>query len=172
MRLALLGATLLCVCSCAAAPLRLERYRGAYSTHFEGIPDQAEACAVLHNRGSTPVEWVELRLTSQSALGDVRSELKSSWVYRARIEPGARIAVRFEHPPVGEEIRVRLVRAGAGGRPPHNGRPLRSAKDCSDESLLAELDARLRERADASVEIHAAARTTRDAAEDELVASP
>ena len=42
--------------SCATGAVRLERYRGAYSTHFEGIPDQAEICAVLRNRSARPVE--------------------------------------------------------------------------------------------------------------------
>jgi len=53
MRLATLCAALalVLVSGCASTPLHVERYRGAYSTHFEGIPDRAEACAVVRNAG-------------------------------------------------------------------------------------------------------------------------
>jgi hypothetical protein len=104
MRRAHLLLALLALSSCATGAVRLERYRGAYSTHFEGIPDQAEICAVVRNLGTRPIEWVELRLISTSQLAEAPSTWKSTWVHRGRIEPGAQVALRFDHPPMADEI--------------------------------------------------------------------
>jgi hypothetical protein len=171
MRRAPLAIALLALLSCASGAVRLERYRGAYSTHFDGIPDQSEICAVVRNKSARPVEWLELRLESTSRLAAAPLEARSSWVYRGRIEPGARVALRFEHAPMADEIAVRVARVGRDARAPLNGRPLRLTEECSDEALQAALDAGLEAREATGAEVRAAARKTADPA-DELVAGP
>jgi len=169
-RVAPLCAALFWLSACASGSVRLERYRAAYSTHFEGIPDQAEACAVVRNRGARPIAWVELRMRARSHFGgDVA--LQSKWIYRGRIEPGAKVALRFLHPPAADEIEVRYVRAGADDPGPQYGRPLALAPECSDEALHAAIDAELRGRTAPAIEVRAAARATEDA-DDALVAAP
>ncbi|MFI5314180.1 MAG: hypothetical protein ACHQ6T_00635 [Myxococcota bacterium] len=161
----------LCLSACAPGPVRLERYRAAYSTHFAGIPDQAEACAVVRNRGSHAVAWVELRVIGRSHFaGD--SPLRSKWVYRGSIEPGQSVALRFLYPPVADQIEVSLARAGADGSGPQNGRPLALAAECSDGALRAALDVQLRGRTAPDIEVRAAERTTPDSTDDALLASP
>jgi hypothetical protein len=169
-RVALVCAALFWLSACAPGSVRLERYRAAYSTHFEGIPDQAEACAVVRNRGARAIDWVELRMQTRSHFGgDVA--LQSKWIYRGRIEPGAIVALRFVHPPVADEIEVRFARAGANGPGPENRRPLALAPECSDEALHAVIDAELRGRTAPDIEVRAALRATPDA-DDALVAAP
>ena len=163
MRRAPLLLALLALYSCATGAVRLERYRGAYSTHFEGIPDQAEVCAVVRNRGARPVEWVELRLLSTSQLADTPATWKSTWVYRGRIEPGQRIALRFENPPMADEIELAVARVGRDPRVPKNGRPLRIAGECSEEALRVALLAELEDRTAPDMEVRAAAQLTPDA---------
>jgi hypothetical protein len=170
-RLAPLCAALLCLSACAPGSVRLERYRAAYSTHFEGIPDQSEACAVVRNRGERALEWLELRLRVRSHFG-ADTPLRSKWVYRGRIEPGETVALRFVHPPVADEIEVSFARAGSGESGPQNGRPLARAKECSDAALRAALDAELRERTAPDIQVRDAARVTPDATDDALVAAP
>jgi hypothetical protein len=170
-RFAPLCVALLFCFACASGPVRLERYRAAYSTHFEGIPDQAEACALVRNRGARPIAWLELRLRVSSHFG-ADTSLKSKWVYRGLIEPGQTVALRFVHPPVADEIEVTFARAGADGSGPDNGRPLALAKECSDTALRAALDAELRDRTAPAIELRSATRLTPDAAADTLVAAP
>jgi hypothetical protein len=169
---ALLCAALLLSLACATAPLRLERYRAAYSTHFEGIPDQAEACALVRNTSPQTITWVELRMRATSRFAGSERVQKSGWVYRGRIEPGAVVALRFVHPPVADEIEVRLARAGAGGPGPHEGRPVLASEDCSDEGLRVVLSRELSGHTAPDIELHAAARATPDLAGDGLVAEP
>jgi hypothetical protein len=163
MRRAPLLLALLALCSCATGAVRLERYRGAYSTHFEGIPDQAEVCAVVRNRSERPVEWVELRLLSTSQLADAPATWRSTWVYRGRIEPGQHVALRFDNPPMADEIKIAVARVGRDKRVPRNGRPLRIADECSEETLRVELLAELEDRAAPDMVVRAAAQLTPDA---------
>lgn len=157
--------------SCATGAVRLERYRGAYSTHFEGIPDQAEICAVVRNRSARPVEWVELRLRSTSQLADAPKAWKSTWIHQGRIEPGETVALRFENPPMADEIELEVVRVGRDGRTPRNARPLRVTAECSEESLRAALLAELEDREAPHIEVRPAAQLTPDAKPD-LIATP
>ena len=171
MRRAPLAFALLSLLSCASGAVRLERYRGAYSTHFDGIPDQSEICAVVRNRSGHSLDWVELRLDSSSRLAAEPTRVRSTWLYLGRIEPGERVALRFEHAPMADEIEVRVGRVGSDVRAPLSDRPLRKAHECSDEGLRAALDATLEEREATRAEVRAAARQSADAA-DELVAEP
>lgn len=157
--------------SCATGAVSLERYRGAYSTHFEGIPDQAEMCAVVRNRSARPVEWVELRLRSTSQLADAPRAWKSSWVHQGRIEPGETVSLRFENPPMADEIELEVVRVGRDARTPRSARPLRITGECSDESLRAALRAELEDRAAPHIELRPATQLTPDAPPD-LIATP
>lgn len=168
MRRAPLALALLALSACASGAVRLERYRGAYSTHFDGIPDQSEICAVVRNKSGRAVEWIELRLDSKSHLAANPVEWSSTWLYRGRIEPGERVALRFEHAPMADEIEVRVARIGRDDRAPLNGRPLSEAEECSDEALRAALDASLEAREVTDAEVRAAARRSAD----ELVAGP
>jgi hypothetical protein len=165
-----LCAALVCL-SCASGPVRLERYRAAYSTHFEGIPDQAEACAVVRNRGAHPIEWLELRMRARSHFGGDQA-LKSKWLYRGHVEPGETVALRFVYPPVADELELSFVRAGTTGPGPQDRRPLLRAEECSDESLRAVLDAELRGRTAPDIELRSAERVTPDAPDESLVAAP
>jgi hypothetical protein len=169
-RLALLCAALACTSACATAPVRLQRYRAAYSTHFEGVPDQAEACAVVRNRSAKPVEWVELRLRTQSHFGG-DAVIRSRWVYRGTIAPGTAVALRFAHPPAADAIAVSHLRSGQGNAP-ESGRALVLAKECSDESLRAVIDGALRGRTAPDIELRTAERASPDAPDDALVAGP
>ena len=172
MRRAPLLLALLALSSCATGAVRLERYRGAYSTHFEGIPDQAEICAVLRNRSTRPVEWVELRLRSTSQLADAPTTWKSTWIHQGRIEPGETVSVRFENPPMADEIELEVVRVGRDARAPRSGRPLRIAAECSEDSLRTALLAELSDREAPDMEVRAAAQRTPDAPPDDLIATP
>jgi len=163
---------LLALCSCASGAVQLERYRGAYSTHFEGIPDQAEVCAVVRNRSARPVEWVELRLHSTSQLADTPSTWKSRWVYRGRIEPGERVSLRFENAPMADEIEISVARVGRDSRVPRNSRPLHVAGECSEEALRAALLAELEDREAPDIEVREAEQLTPDAPPDDLIAAP
>jgi hypothetical protein len=167
-RLAAACAALVCL-SCASGAVRLAHYRAAYSTHFQGVPDQAEACALLRNESAQPVEWIELRLRTRSHFGS-DAVLRSRWIYRGRVAPGATVALRFVHPPVADEIAVSHVRSGSTGRGPEGGRPLMLAKECSDDSLHAVLKTELAGRTAPDIELKAAERAEPDADGDGWVA--
>jgi hypothetical protein len=171
--LALACALLALLLGCASTDVRLERYRGAYSTHFEGIPDQAEACALVRNASARPIEWLELRMKSKSrfATGPQHPQ-KSTWVYRGHVAPGGVVALRFVHPPVADELEVRVSRTGGDRLGPREGRPLERVEECSDDALRAVLSDDLRGHTAPDVELRAAARATADAAEEPLVAGP
>jgi hypothetical protein len=160
-RLAAACAALVCV-SCATGDVRLERYRAAYSTHFRGIPDQAEACALVRNRSARTVEWIELRLRTRSHFGG-DSLVRSRWIYRGPVAAGQTVALRFVHPPIADEIAVSHVRAGSTGSGPDGARPLLLAKECSDESLHSVLVAELKGRTAPDIELVPAARAEADA---------
>ncbi|HXX47966.1 MAG TPA: hypothetical protein VEN47_07050 [Myxococcota bacterium] len=170
---ALVCAALACLSGCATAPVRLERTRAAYSTHFEGIPDQAEACALVRNTGSSPIQWLELRMRSHARFGSTEQAhaQRSSWVYRGPIEPGAAVALRFVHPPVADEVELEVARAGSEGPGPHSGRPLALAGECSDEALRAVLSEDVRGHTAAGIELRTA-HVSGDAPEQSLVAVP
>src|SRR5262249_33241207 len=141
--------------SCATGAVRVEHYRAAYSTHFEGVPDQAEACVLLRNRSARPLEWIELRLRTRSHFGG-DTVIRSKWIYRGHVAPGARLALRFVHPPVADEIAVAHARSGTSAPGPEGGRPLLAAKECSDDSLHAVLEAELKGRTAPDIELIAA----------------
>lgn len=172
LRTALACVALLCLSGCAwSSGVRVERYRAAYSTHFEGIPDQAEACAVVRNESERTLTWVELRLKVRSHFGgDV--PLRSKWLYRGSLAPGESVALRFLHPPAADEIQVSTARSGSSGSGPSNGRPLVTASECSDSSLRAAIGAELRERTASAIEVRSAERVTPDTTDDALVAAP
>src|SRR5258705_7674751 len=96
-RFAPLCAALLLCSACASGPVRLERYRAAYSTHFAGIPDQAEACAVVRNRSARPLEWLQLRVRVRRHFGGDAAP-GSKWGYRRRLQPGPAGALRLVAP--------------------------------------------------------------------------
>jgi hypothetical protein len=149
-----LACAALCLLGCAS-PVRLEGYRAAYSTHFEGLPDQAETCALVRNQGARAVDWVELRLRSSSHFGG-DTVIRSKWLYRGRIEAGETVALRLLHPPVADRIAVSHVRAGNAGSLPEDGRPMERAKDCSDAGLRAALEIALRGRTAPGIELFSA----------------
>ena len=151
--------------SCASGAVRVEHYRAAYSTHFQGVPDQAEACVLLRNRSAQPVEWIELRLRTRSHFGR-DAVIRSKWIYRGHVAAGATVAVRFVHPPVADEIAVSHLRSGSKGPGPDGGRPLLVAKQCSDESLHTLLEAELAGRTAPDIELVSAERAEPDADAD------
>ena len=135
----------LLICACASSPgLRLERYRGVYSTHFDGIPDQTRICAVITNAGPLPVSWLRLRLQAFSQLGEVPGQWTSYWLYPKPLAPGQTIAVEFRDPPSADRIKLKVSSAGDGD-PPRRGRPLRRTRACSEAALQQQLK---RERAE------------------------
>ena len=171
MRFRLAAACAALVCVSCASPVRLERYRAAYSTHFKGVPDQAEACALVRNRSEQPLEWIELRLRTRSHFGG-DAVIRSRWLYRGHVAPGATVALRFAHPPVADEIAVSHLRSGSKGAGPEGARPLVLAKDCSDASLHAVLEAELAGRTAPDIELFTAERADPDADGDAWVAGP
>ncbi len=159
-----LGAAALAAC---ASPVSLDRYRGAFTTHFDGVPDQAQVCAVVTNHGDAPVDWLRLRLRSFSAFDDEPALWTSLWIYRARLEPGASASISLVDAPVAEEIELELRTTGRGPTPPV-GRLAVAASECSDESLRAALGTGDRGRTAEGRELHAS--TRRGAAGDVFVA--
>ncbi len=161
MRLALapiylgLATTLALGLAGCARPVSLERYHGAYSTHFEGIPDRTAVCALVTNRGDESVGWVRLRLRSSSSLGPRPARLRSHWVYSGDIDPGETVALVFVRPPSAEQIQVDLAGSGSG-RVARPGRPLVRAKGCSETGLVVSLERELEERTASGIEVLAA----------------
>ena len=145
-------ALVLLTLGCATNPVMLERYRGVYSTHFDGIPDQAGVCAVISNRGTSGVDWVRLRMRVYTNFGDVPGRWTSSWLYRGRLEPGQSIAVELRNPPTAEGLEIEVIRSGHGSGP-SRGRSVRSTPECSEAWLRAELSRRLASRTAAGVRV-------------------
>jgi hypothetical protein len=106
-------------------------------------------------------------MASASHLAERPAPTRSSWVYRGPIAPGERVALRFEHAPMADELEISVARVGTGPRAPRNARPLRRVEECSEDGLRALLDAGLAARAARDTAVHAATRKTPD-----LVASP
>jgi hypothetical protein len=159
-----LGASALVGC---ASPVTLDRYRGAFTTHFDGEPDRAQVCAIVTNHGDGAIDWIRLRLRSWSTLAPEPVRWTSLWVYRARLEPGESAALALVDPPVAEEIELDLRGAGTGVSAPR-GRLAAAAPACSDESLQAALGKGESGRTAEGRELHASAR--RGHPDDALVA--
>jgi hypothetical protein len=136
-RLPLLALALL-ACAGPRPPVDLDRFRGVYTTHFEGIPNRAAVCAVVTNRGAGRVDWVRLRLESHSRLGDEPGRWVSYWIWRGRLDPGRSVALQLEDPPMADQIRLDLRSAGPG-TPRVSGRPVRPIRDCSETALRVRL---------------------------------
>lgn len=136
--LALGLATAVSVAACQTQSVTLDEYRGAYSTHFGGIPDRTAVCARLHNRGAERVGWVRLRLRSTSTLGERPARLRSDWIYSGGIEPGETLSLAFADPPSAERIDLTL-RSSGSGRPARGGRPLVRVATCSASALAFDL---------------------------------
>ncbi len=130
---------LLLICACATGPsVTLDFYRGVYATHFDGIPDQAEICAVVTNRTDRPVSWARLRLRAYPTYGEREGRWTSGWVYRGRLDPGERKAVRLVVPPVADQIELELRGAGRGEGPLSN-RTAVEAEECTEAFLQRQL---------------------------------
>ncbi len=152
MRIALCLLALL-VCACASSPgVRLESYRGVYSTHFDGIPDQTRICAVITNEGRLPVSWLRLRLQAFSQLGEVPGRWTSYWLYPKPLASGQTIAVEFRNPPSADQIELKVSSAG-GGDPPRRGRPLRRTRACSEAALQQKLKRESAERGGTEIQL-------------------
>lgn len=125
-------------CATVQTGVDLDFYRGAYATHFEGIPDRSAICAVVSNRGAAPVGWVRLRLESHSRLGDEPGRWVSYWLWRGHLEPGDSVALELPDPPVADAVRLDLRGAGSG-EGSGAGRAARRVDACSEEVLAASL---------------------------------
>jgi hypothetical protein len=128
----------LCACATVRSGVDLDFFRGAYATHFDGIPDRSAICAVVSNRTAAAVGWVRLRLESHSRLGDEPGRWVSYWVWRGHLAPGDSVALELSDPPVADQIRLNLRGAGTGGGPA-SGRTAQRVDDCSDLVLQARL---------------------------------
>jgi hypothetical protein len=129
----------LAACAGGTGRLDLDRFRGVYTTHFDGIPDRAAVCAVVSNRGTTPIDWLRLKLESVSHLGGQPGRWVSKWTYEGRLEPGQSVALELRDPPVTEQIQLDVASSGRG-TPPAGGRPAHRAEQCSERALLARLE--------------------------------
>ena len=156
MRFALLTLALLLAACASVRPPTLNSYRGVYTTHFDGVPDQIGICAVITNPGPRPVDWVSLKLRSISERGELHGQWSSRWLYPEPLAPGETVAVRFMDPPSSDRIELRIVRLGTGPVP-RRGRPLRRMASCSEAALRIPLEADLRERSAPGIRILAVA---------------
>ena len=138
MRLALLTLVSLACTVASPSAVTVDHFRGVYSTHFEGIPDQTGICAVISNRGREPVNWIRLRLRSWGDTGQKPGRWKSRWLYEGQLMPGQSVAVEFDNAPNSAQIEISVDRAGSGARVP-SGRPLRRVSACSEASLARTL---------------------------------
>ena len=128
-------AVALLLCACAGPSVRLDRYRGVYTTHFDGLPDSSRVCALLTHRGGAPVDWIRLRLRAFSPDDQSPSRATSLWIYEGSLAPGESVSVELANPPVAPEIELTLAGAGSGHAP--RGRPLVRTPDCTRASLVA-----------------------------------
>jgi len=153
MRLALLALCPLALLasSCATtSDVHLDSYRGVYSTHFDGIPDQMAICARVTNQSSETLRWIRLELRAFSELGEVPGRWTSGWLYPRPLRPGESVALRFENPPTADQIELKVSGSGKGSAP-HKGRPLRRSHSCSEALLQGRLKSASGERSAASV---------------------
>jgi len=144
------------VLACSTAGVELRDVRGAYSTHFDGIPDQGRVCAVIHNGSSVPIEWARLRLVSRSSLGERSGRWRSDWLFRGHIEPGESVAVELERPPMADQGSLRIQRAGRG-QVRERGRAVHVVRECSTDALSTRLRDADAGRQPTAREIHAIA---------------
>lgn len=139
-----LAPALVCLLTgCVTPPVTLDLYRGVLATHFDGIPEGSAVCALLTNRGARPVDWVRLRMRGFSTHGERGGRWASTWLYAGRIESGETRAVRLEHPPVVDQMDLRVVGSGPGSANAM-GRPVVDSPRCSEAWLRSQL-ARTRE---------------------------
>jgi hypothetical protein len=156
MRPALPLVALLAV-ACASPGVGLDRYHGAYTTHFDGVPDQAAVCAVISNHGEEQVDWVRLRLRAYSHLGERPGRWSSDWIWRGRLAPGGSAVIALVDPPVAEELDL-VIRASGRGEARGRGRRVERASRCSGEQLAEQLGTELAQRTAEGIELHMAAR--------------
>jgi hypothetical protein len=116
----------------------LDRFRGVYTTHFEGIPDRTAVCAVVTNRSGTVVDWLRLRLESHSRLGEEPGKWVSYWLWEGRLDPGRSVTLQLEDPPMADQVRLELRSSGRGS-PRRAGRTARRISRCSEAALQARL---------------------------------
>ncbi len=160
------------VCACASNPgVELQRYRGVYSTHFDGIPDETRICAVVTNAGPKPVAWVRLRLQAFSQLGELPGRWTSYWLYPKPLASGQTIAVEFRDPPSADQIELSVSDAGDGS-PPRRGRPLRRTRACSEAALQQNLKRARAERSVTEMQLVSIERRNDPSREIELARSP
>jgi hypothetical protein len=141
LRLALpLFALAACAVSVHTSPgVDLDRFRGVYTTHFEGIPDRAAVCALVTNRSGSGIDWLRLRLESDSQLGEEPGHWVSYWLWEGRLDPGGSVALALEDPPMADQIRLDLGGSGSG-KPRRAGRTARRISRCSETALQARLE--------------------------------
>jgi len=149
---------------CLRPPVEIDRYRGLVATHFDGVPDRAEVCAVVTNRSDAEIEWVRLRLRSWSRFGEEPAAFTTHWVWRGRLAPNASVAIALPNPPVAEEIALDVRGSGVGERVPR-GRRVAEAAACSDDALARVVREGDAGRTASGIELRAALRRgdTRDA---------
>ena len=152
-RIALLVAVLSASACASHAPVSLDRYRGVYSTHFDGIPERAELCAVLTNRATHPIDWVTLRLRAYPAYGARPARWTSFWTYRGRLGPGETRVLRLVRPPVADQVELEVRDAGRGPGPP-SGRIVVESEACSEPALLRDVRAALATRTAPGIAIY------------------
>ena len=117
----------------------LDRFRGVYTTHFEGIPDRGAICAVVTNRSGASLAWLRLRLESDSQLGEEPGHWVSYWLWKGRLDPGQSVALALEDPPMADQIRLKLSSSGSG-KARRSGRTARRISRCSETALQARLE--------------------------------
>ncbi len=150
--------------------LTVDRYRGVYSTHFDGIPDQARVCVTVTNRTERRIDWVRLKLQSGSDLGYEDAEWRSKWIYRHGIAAGESVALELKRPPVANRLEIIVDRAGRGNGPAH-GRTMIRSKDCSETQLLTRLKRELATRTAPGIQIMPMIRPN-DRSWETLIAEP
>ncbi len=150
---------LLClvVAGCLRPPVELDRYRGLVATHFDGVPDRAEVCAIVTNRGDAPVGWVRLRLRSWSRLGEEPGAWTTHWIWRGHLAPAASAVIALPNPPVAEEIALEVRASGVGARVAP-GRAALATSECSDDALQRMARADGTGRTASGIELRAALR--------------
>jgi hypothetical protein len=164
-----LAALAVALLACASSsPVRLDRVQGVYTTHFDGVPDDAAVCAVVSNAGHVPLAWMRLRLRAYSTLGDEPARWSATWLLEAPLAPGEAVALELHHPPVADEIELRVLDAGSGS-PPRAVRLARRSESCSNTSLERVVAERAAGREAPGIAVHRIARRGAPA-EDELLA--
>ncbi len=134
---ALLAASVLLTAACAsgAAGVRVDRFRGVYSTHFDGIPDLAGVCAVVSNRSERAHPWIRLRMDAFGERNGRPWQWKSHWLYPKPLQPGETVALWFENAPHAPQLEIRVDRIGRTPQLPRHGRTLKTTSTCSEASL-------------------------------------